>query len=135
MAFLQYVQDALLEWLRGDTFPPPPGGLYLSLHSTTVCDGGDEVSSVVGGRIAIATADLSTPRWLDGVDGGTREIVNARALVFEIATSLIEARTCAIWDAPIGGVQLIKGDVIPDTTIAEGDPAVFLSGSLSLRVN
>lgn len=134
MAFLQYIQDATLDWLRGSAFPPPPSALYLSLHSSTLASPGDEVSSAVGGRVLVNQSDFSTTRWLNGVDGGTREIVNNRAIVFDIASSQIEAVTFAIWDAPVSGVQLLKGDVIPDTTIAEGDPAVFLSGSLSLRV-
>lgn len=135
MAFKQYVQDATLGWLTGTNFPPPPSALYLSLHSSTLAGPSDEVSDVVGGRVLVRQTDFSSPRWLDGVDGGTREIVNARAIVFDLATVQVEAVTFAIWDSITGGTQLLTGDVIPDTVIAEGDPAVFLSGSLSIRVN
>ena len=135
MGFRQYIQDATLSWLRGDVYPPPPAGLYVSLHNNAIADAGNEVSAAVGGRVPISRSSLSTPRWVDGVEGGTREIVNARALVFDVATSQVEARSFAIWDAPTGGSQLVTGDVIPDVVIAEGDPAVFLGGSLSIRLS
>jgi hypothetical protein len=129
------MQDAALGWLRGDDFPPPPAALYLSLHNSSTADLSDEVSATVGGRVQVGPDGFSTARWLNGVVGGTREIVNSRAVVFDVASAEIEVFTFVIWDAPTGGTPLLKGVVSPSAVIVEGDPAVFLSGSLSIQVD
>jgi hypothetical protein len=135
LAFKQYLQDANLEWLRGNAFPPPPGQLWLSLHSSTTIDNSDEVSALVGGRIQVLAAWFSVPRWQDAVVGGTRETTNNRSLIFDLATGTVEVRTFSLWDASLGGTQFLTGDVIPDVTVVEGDPVVLLTGSLLIRVS
>ena len=134
MALDRTIQDGLLDWLRGIAFPSPPAQLYLSLHSDTVASNGAEVSNDLGGRIEVDQAFLSTTRFLDGQTSGTRQIVNTRALITDLATAQVEVRSFAVWDAAVGGNRLLLGDVNPDVTVLEGDPAIFLQGDLSLRI-
>lgn len=135
MGFKLYLQDANLQWFKGTAFPPPPGSLYLSIHAGPEPDLGNEVSALAGGRIQVLSSWFSSPRWLNDVVDGTREIVNNRALIFGLATGPADVESFALWEAETGGTAFISGDVIPDVTVVEGDPVVFLTGAFSIRVN
>lgn len=130
----QYLQDAILNWLRGEAFPGPPATIYLSAHSAATASSGNEVSSAIGGRLACTAADFAPPVWQNDVVGGAREIVNRRAFVFEVATSTIEVKSFGLWTNESGGTLLLAGDVNPDVTVTEGDPLVFLMGDLVIRL-
>jgi hypothetical protein len=129
------LQDGVLDWLRGNAFPSPPAALYLSLHSDTIASSGADVTSVLGGRIAIDQSLLSTTRFLDGLSEGTRQVVNIQAFISDLATATVEVRSFAIWDASSGGNRLLYGTVDPAAEVLEGDPAIFLQGDLSLRMS
>lgn len=135
MGFKLYLQDANLQWFRGTAFPPPPGTIFLSIHSAAEPSLANEVSYLAGGRIQVLSSWFSAPRWLNDVVDGTREIVNNRAFIFDLATGTADVRSFALSEAEVGGTMFVTGDVIPDVTVTEGDPVVFLTGALSIRVN
>lgn len=135
MALDRTLQDGVLEWLRGNAFPAAPTGLYLSLHSDTAASNAADVSSILGGRIAIDQSFLSSTRFLDGQSDGTRQVVNTQAFISELATATVQVRSFAIWDASTAGNRLLYGLVDPEVTVLEGDPAIFLQGDLSLRMS
>lgn len=135
MALDLTLQNGVLNWLRGNTFPAPPANLYLSLHSDTVAGSNAEVSADLGGRIAIDQQFLSSPTFLDGQTSGTRQIVNSQAFLSGLAGTTVQVKSFAIWDAASGGNRLIYGTVNPEVTVQAGDPAIFLQGDLSLRID
>lgn len=135
MALDRTLQDGVLEWLRGNAFPAAPTELYLSLHSDTAASNAADVTSNLGGRIAIDQSHLSTTRFLDGQSDGIRQVVNTQAFISGLATATVEVRSFAIWDASTGGNRLLYGLVDPAVTVLEGDPAIFLQGDLSLRMS
>lgn len=135
MALDRTLQDGVLDWLRGNAFPSPPAALYLSFHSDTAATNGADVTSVLGGRLLIDPAFLSTTRFLDGQSEGTRQVVNTQAFISELATATVQIRSFAIWDASSGGNRLLYGTVDPEAEVLEGDPAIFLQGDLSLRMS
>lgn len=125
----------MLDWLRGTAFPAPPSALYLSLHSDTEATTGAEVSAALGGRVPIDQDKLSSTSYLDGQSSGARQIVNTVAFISDLATEQAEVQSFAIWDAPTGGNRLLFGAVSPAASVLEGDPAIFLQGDLSLRID
>lgn len=135
MALDRTLQDGVLEWLRGNAFPAAPTVLYMSLHYDTTATNAADVSSSLGGRIAIDQSFLSSTRYLDGESDGTRQVVNTQAFVSELATATVTVRSFAIWDASTSGNRLLYGLVDPEVTVLEGDPAIFLQGDLSLRMS
>lgn len=130
MALGVTLQDSLLGWFRGQAFLSPPAEMYLSFHSSGNVDAGTDISASMGGRVQVLPGDWSAPRTY----GSGREIVNQRAFITGIATATLVIPTFGIWSSPSGGTLWLKGDVIPDATVNEGDPGVFLAGDLAIRL-
>lgn len=125
------VADDLLNWLKGTAFPSPPAMLAMSLHTHAVPLANNEVSTQLGGRVAIPASSFSSPGNSVGVQG--REIRNVHAIAFGNALTDLSIKSFAIWDAASGGNMLFSGDVIPDVLLKAGDPAVFSTGDLIIR--
>lgn len=134
MALDLYLQDANLQWLRGIPFPPPPAQLWMSLHSDVDATAGADVSSVLGGRAKVNQEFLSEPLFLDGESSGTRQIVNLKAALSQLAAADVAINSFALWNAQIGGIRLLIGTVTPTAEVRAGDPAVLLQGALSIRM-
>lgn len=135
MALGQTIQDGVLNWLKGQAFPSPPAALYLGFHSDGLAAIEAEVSANLGGRITVTGADFGNTRWLNNIDGGTRELVNSRAFVTGLADAQVQVLSFALWSAVDGGFRYLRGTVNPVATVLAGDPAVFLQGDLSLRIS
>lgn len=123
------IESALLGWALGTPFPAPPQGLYLSLHSSTACDGSDEIHSWQGGsRITLTSADLQPHP-----DGG---LVNVRALLFGIASSPAHVEGYAVWSSAAStdlSEQLLVGRMNTPVDLAVNNPPLFYAGDLILR--
>jgi hypothetical protein len=133
MALSQVTEDAVLAWLLGTAFPAPPAQLWLALHSGAQPALGNEIKGWAGGdRIRVAAADFAAPQ---AAAAGGRERLNSKALLLGAHSSPQTVVSFGLWDAATGGQLLMAGDVSPDVTVKAGDPAVFLTGDLALRVN
>lgn len=132
MPLLAPVADPILLWLMGQAMPAPPAALYMSLHAQADPAVANEVTAQVGGRVRLLPAMFSTPRDSVGVPG--REIANTQAVVFSNATTDLTIRSFAIWTLQTGGNMLLTGDVIPDVLLRQGDPAIFSTGDMILRI-
>ncbi len=107
----------------------------MSLHSDINASDAADVSAALGGRIAVPQDFLSEPIYLDGQTTGTRQIVNIRAAVSQLATADVFIASFALWDSQSGGIRLISGTVDPATQVLEGDPGILLQGELSIRMS
>jgi len=133
MALSQLTEDAVLAWLLGTAFPAPPAQVWLALHSGPQPALGNEIKGWAGGdRIRVAASDFSAAA---NATGGGRERLNSKALLLGVHTSPQTVQSFGLWDAASGGNLLLAGDVNPDVTVTAGDPPVFLTGDLALRVN
>ncbi len=130
----QYLQDATLNWMRGQPIDPPPAVLWMSFHSDTEATAAADVSYAFGGRVRIKQENLSEPRFLDGQSAGTRQIVNIAAAVSELASADASASSFAIWDSQVDGHRLISGTINPSAEIIKGNPVILLQGELSIRM-
>jgi len=132
MALSQVTEDAVLDWLLGVPFPAPPTEVWLALHSEDAPTLGNEIKGWAGGdRIRISAADFAA---VANAAGGGRERLNAKALLLGIHSANQTVKAFGLWNASTGGALLLAGDVGPDVTVRAGDPPVFLTGDLSLRV-
>ena len=131
MALAQALEDALLNWVLGTPFPPPPSGLWLALHSGAVPTAGNEILTWAGGsRLQVSGPDFAAATTAP--TGGRRRL-NARALMLGASPTTQAVSSFALWDAATGGNILLTGDVVPDATVSAGDPPVFLTGDLALE--
>jgi hypothetical protein len=132
MALSQLTSEALLAWLLGTPFPEPPADAWLALHSGAQPDLGNEIKGWAGGdRIRVTAADFAAAHQ---GEMGCRERVNSRALLLGVHSSSQTVQSFGLWDAAIDGNLLLGGDVDPGVTVNAGDPPVFLTGDLALRV-
>lgn len=131
MALSQALEDALLNWVLGASFPAPPAGVWLALHSGAVPSAENEITAWAGGsRLRLSPGDFAAAS--NAATGG-RERLNSRALLLGQSSSSQNVASFALWDAATGGQILLTGDVVPDVIVNAGDPPIFLSGDLALQ--
>lgn len=131
----QFLQDATLNFFRGIAYPSQPvTDLFVSLHSDADADDVADISSVVGGRIALPLSALSDPQFISGLTSGEREIVNLTSLVSGNASANDQAASFAVWTQPVGGDRMITGQINPLLQIKAGNPVILLQGELSIRL-
>jgi len=132
MALSQLTEDSVLAWLLGTSFPAPPAQVWLALHSGAQPALGNEIKGWAGGdRIRVNSSDFAAAA---NAAAGGRERLNSKALLLGVHSSPQTVESFGLWDAATGGNLLIGGDVSPDATVKAGDPPVFLTGDLALRV-
>jgi hypothetical protein len=123
-------QDDVLNWFRGRVFPVPPQLLWIGMHSTLATSGSDELSDLLGGRIAVAGRDFSEP--MDDPDG-LRIIVNNIAILSQPSKEQVDIVSVGLWTDERHGQLRMSAVSDPPLTVGRGDPAVFLKGTLQLR--
>jgi hypothetical protein len=128
--FGKFVEDAVINWMRGATFPAPPGGLWLSLWTTLPAKdgtGGVEVTGSGYARLAIA---LPSPTTVDGAE----QTSNAGAWNFPTAGgSWGSIVGVAIHDASGGGNLLMRGLLtVGPIVVSTGTVAHINAGNLTI---
>jgi hypothetical protein len=125
--FSDYVENAVLNWLRGTAMPTPPAGQYVGLFSadpTDAAGGGTEVTTAVrtAGRVA---ATFSAP-------DANGKIANSALIDFGNAAGPATVSHFAVFDAATGGNKLWSGPLAASKSVAATDPVAFAAGALSL---
>src|SRR5260221_3102901 len=126
-----YLEDKLLNWLKGTAFGAAPATVYVALFTTAPADdntGGVEVS---GG--SYARAAITTSTGFSAITGGTapHQISNAATVTFATPTANWGTIIAfAIYDALTVGNLLywntISGQVINSGIIASFAPNVLI---------
>ncbi len=128
-----YLNDAVLNWLRGTAFPAVPGTVHFALFTADPTDTGTG-AQVAGGayaRVAIsaAAASFSAP----AADGsGGRQISNAVEITFPTPTANWGTVThFGVFSAATGGNLLRHGALTTSRNILNGDQSpTFAIGAL-----
>jgi hypothetical protein len=133
-AMSDYVENALVNWLRGTTFPVVPANVYVALYTTATDDagGGTEVSTGGGtlyARVAVPTAAGS---W-DATVGGDGHTQNTGAITFPTAgASWGTISHVGIRDLSAGGNLLYHGALTTPKAVGAGDTFSFAAGALDI---
>lgn len=125
--FTDYVENAVLNWLRGTAMPTAPSGLFVGLFSSDPTDastGGTEVTTTIrtAGRPA---ATFGAPN-----SGGT--IANSALIDFGNAAGAATVSFYAVYDSASGGNKLFSGALTASKSISQNDPVSFAIGALTL---
>jgi hypothetical protein len=129
MAFSQYIADALLNWMRGTSFPSVPANLYVSLHTASPgATGANECADATYARVAVATTAGSWDAPSTG--GGGRTTQNAGTITFPALTAGVTITHVGLWDAASGGNFLKGGALTASVPFSAAEIPVFPIGAL-----
>lgn len=122
-----YLENAILNWLRGTAFPAPPAGLFVALFNGDPTDagtGGQEVTSAVSsaGRVQ---ATFGAP--------ANKTISNTAVVDFGNAEGGTDVTHFAVFSQAAGGSMLESAPLQGGKqTINPGNPVSFPVGALSI---
>jgi hypothetical protein len=128
----QYLENALLNWMKGSTFPAAPATVYVALFTTAPAnDAGASAVEVTGGSYARA-AITTTTGWsaISGAPSAAGQISNGSTVTF--ATPSANWGTVVaigIYDALTVG-NLLYWVTISSQVINTGTVASFAASSL-----
>jgi hypothetical protein len=134
MAASDYMENAIINWLRGTAFPGVPTNVYVALFTTATSDagGGTEVS---GGSYARAEVAASAAAWT-APSGGNGETENVDPIAFPTATASWGTIThLALFDAASGGNMLYHGALTESKTVGADDSITIGAGAFVLTVS
>lgn len=133
MSKSNYLENAVLNWVKGATFPAAPATEFVALFTAAPSDtgGGTEVIGGAYGRAAIT----STTGWSAITDNaGSSRISNSGAITFATPTANWGAVThFGVFDAVTAGNLLYWAALGTSRTINNGDTAPsFAAGTLTI---
>lgn len=133
-AFGDYMEAAILNWLRGTALPAVPTNFYVALFTAATDDtntGGTEVSGNAYARQPVSPASGS---WSAPTTAGS--ITNVAAITFPTATPSAWGTIThtAIHDALTLGNRIIHGALTASKVVNAGDVFQFAAGQLQLTV-
>lgn len=131
-----YMEDAILAWFQGTTFPAVPTNQYFALFTTAPVNASDgsavEVSGTSYARKAIAP---SSSLWANPSGAAPATSANAENIVFATpGGSWGTVVGWGIYDASSGG-HLLEYGAFSGVAVGSGDTVEFLTGNLTLSVS
>ena len=124
----QYLEDEILNWIKGSTFDAAPATVYVDL-----LDSGDAsiLNTIAGSanRQAITFGAIST-------SGTGRIMSNSADITFTAsAVGSATATQAAIYDAQTAGNQLAVQALTSSKAISGGDEVKFSTGALTFKMD
>lgn len=129
MAFSNYMENEILDWINGGAFPTQPSATWVQLFNGSPTDTGLSGTALYS-RVAVASGGWTT------TTGATATITNTAVLtITSSAASSATADYVGVFDASTSGNLLFHGLLATSKTIAVGDEVKFNASSLTLRVD
>lgn len=137
MRYSNYLEDKILLWIAGTTFPSAPTTLYFSAHSADPTDSGaNEVTSTYfSGRASYTSSNFGSPATV----GTNRQIKNTALIDFGNSILAGSVEWIGIWDAATSGnflcsFQVVNADnTATPLTFGSGDPVTISADTLGLN--
>ena len=128
----QYLENAMLNWMKGTTFPAAPATVYVALFTTAPTnDAGASAVEVSGGSYARAAITTSTG-WsaISGAPGAPGQISNGGTVTFATpSANWGTVLAIGVYDALTAG-NLLYWNPITSQVINTGTVASFSAGNL-----
>ena len=129
MAFSNYMENEILDWINGGAFPTPPTATWAQLFNGNPTDTG------TGGTALYTRASVAAGGWTT-TTGSTATISNTAALTITTSASpSAVADYVGVFDSSAAGNLLFHGLLTTSKTIAVGDEVKFNALALTLRVD
>ena len=128
-AFSNYLEDQILNWIKGTSFASAPVNVYVALFNGDPTDtgtGGTEVTTIIrpAGRVTVTFGALS---------GGSMS--NNAIIDFGNSAGSTTVDHVAIYDAVSSGNLLMHGALTSSKSVMTSDPVSFPIGDLTLAVD
>lgn len=125
-----YIQNAILNFLKGTTFPAAPAAVYVGLFNgdpTDAGSGGAEVTTTVraAGRVVAPFGTIT----------GNTSIANSADVDFGAAAGAATASHFGLFSAASGGQLLASGALASSQSIAATNLVKFATGALTVTVD
>jgi hypothetical protein len=128
----QYLENALLNWVKGTTFPAAPATVYVALFTTAPTNDAGASAVEVSGNAYARAAITTTTQWsaISGAPAAAGQISNSATVTFATPTgSWGTIVAIGIYDALTVG-NLLYWNTITSQAIASGVVASFAVGAL-----
>lgn len=126
--FSDYLENAVLNWLRGNAMPGAPASVYVGLYSAAPSDagGGVEATTTIrpGGRVAVT---FGAP------NGGT--IASNADADFGASSGTVTVSHFGLFDAAAAGNLLAFAALTTPLAITPGINVLFASGALTVSLD
>ena len=133
MSATNFLEDAILNVLRGTTFPAVPTNFYVALHTADPGESGAG-AEVAGGSYARVAMSPAAGTW--DAPAGSGATQNTGAITFPTPSGAWGVVThFANWDAASGGNCWIYGALSASRSPASGDTVRFVAGALDITVD
>lgn len=130
--FSNYLENALLDHVLGNTAYSAPATTYISLHTSDPGDtGANEVS---GNSYARVSATNNTTNWPNASSGSKS---NGTTFTFPAATGAGWGTVShfGIWDASSAGNNLFSGSLSASQSVPAGVTASFNSSTMTITLD
>jgi len=129
MSFSNYTENAILNWIKGTTFPTAPGNVYVGIFNGDPGEagsGGSEVTTTVrpAGRPTVTFGSISAGA-----------ILNSGVVDFGTAAGGASVTHFGLFDAASSGNLIASGILDNARTVATGNAVTFAIGALSVAVD
>ncbi len=124
----QYLEDQILNWLKGSTFASAPANVYVDLLDGS---GNSILSTITGSanRQSITFGTITT-------DGTGRIMANSTDITFTAsAVGGATAVSASVHDAQTGGNELARETLASSKTISAADEVKFSAGNLTFKMD
>jgi hypothetical protein len=124
-------EDALLNWIRGTSFPAAPATVYAALFDGSPGDdgaGGTEITNTIKGSTTRNAMAFNAP------SGG--EIENSAEVVITASASApATASHWGLFTASTGGTLIVHSELSATKNIQAGDEVKFGAGDVTISVD
>ena len=132
-----YLEDQILNWIKGTAFVAAPANLYAALYTASPTDAaasGTEVSGNAYARVAIASTGWSA--IAAGAAGTGDSITNAGIVTFPTPTAAWGTVTAmALYDALTVGNEVVWAALTASKVVNSGDTVSFAVGAISIALD
>lgn len=131
-AFSDYLENAIVNWFRGTSFPANPTNLYVAFHTADPTDAGSG-AEVSGGSYARVSVTANGTEW----SNTSGVLSNVNDINFPDATANWGTVThVGVWDAASAGNLLFHGALTSSLVINNGQTNIKIAaGELDLTVS
>lgn len=126
MANSDYLEELIINWLRGTNMPAAPAVLYLGLSTADPGDDAAGLAEPSGGGYARQVVSLGAPSQV----GGAAQSLNSAQIDFNATTAWGLITHAALFDAVSGGNMLRHAALDNPRNIGPNDTLSVLVGSL-----
>lgn len=133
MSLADYLENSVINWLRGTAMPAAPATLYVALFTVAPTDLAGSGTEVSGGAYARTGVTLAAP---PASSAGAAVVSNTTQVAFATATAAWgTVVAAALMDAATAGNMLASGALTTALAVGSGQRLVFDVGQLSFSLD